>query len=149
MLTFSTSQAGWVVADQAETGFTDDFYWQSGSLFFFGGNPYAGFCGRISADPSQNPFCGNGSCDAGETPCNCAADCGMPPSNELAQSTCADGVDNDCDGYADCADPDCAGDAVACPNGRIPTVSDWGMLVLALLTLTAGTLVVLRGRVAA
>jgi hypothetical protein len=49
------------------------------------------------------PFCGDGNCDPGEE-CSCAADCGTPPATETA---CSDGVDNDCDGLTDSADPDC------------------------------------------
>jgi hypothetical protein len=93
--------------------------------------------------------CGSGTCDPGENSCNCPQDCGAPPSHEVAGSTCADGLDNDCDKATDCVDADCATDATACPSGQIPAVSEWGLVVLALLTLTAGTLVVMRRRVAA
>lgn len=48
------------------------------------------------------PVCGDGNCDPGENECSCAGDCGTPPSTE---SVCDDGVDEDCDGEADCADP--------------------------------------------
>lgn len=89
------------------------------------------------------PPCPNGTCDPGETPCNCPQDCGPPPSSE---TNCTDGIDNDCDGYADCADPDCASNVLACPNGQIPAVSDWGLVVLALLTMTCGTLVLQNRR---
>jgi hypothetical protein len=34
---------------------------------------------------------------------------------EVPQSTCGDGLDNDCDGGADCDDADCAGDP-GCPS---------------------------------
>jgi len=88
--------------------------------------------------------CPSGVCDPWENRCNCPQDCGAPPSHEVAGSTCGDGIDNDCDKASDCADADCATDSVACPNGQIPAVSDWGMVILTLLTLTAGTLVVMR-----
>ncbi len=52
------------------------------------------------------PFCGDGNCDPGETPCNCPQDCGAAPATE---TNCSDGIDNDCDGFVDCADPNCAG----------------------------------------
>lgn len=45
--------------------------------------------------------------DAGvdaSVPTKCPAD----GPTEAAESTCGDGVDNDCDGAVDCADPDCA-----------------------------------------
>ncbi len=60
------------------------------------------------------PFCcGNASCEAGESSCdNCALDCGAPPSSEMASLSCDDGLDNDCDGVADCLDSvDCSADA--------------------------------------
>jgi lysophospholipase L1-like esterase len=49
--------------------------------------------------------CGDGTCNAGEDACNCADDCGPAPASE---SRCSDLLDNDCDGPADCEDPDCA-----------------------------------------
>jgi hypothetical protein len=55
--------------------------------------------------------CGDGTCDGNEDQCTCPADCGTPPSSE---TSCADGVDNDCDGNTDCDDADCAG-TPACP----------------------------------
>jgi hypothetical protein len=48
--------------------------------------------------------CGNGSCEAGENPCRCLADCGSRFVNE---SSCANTIDEDCDGLMDCADTDC------------------------------------------
>jgi hypothetical protein len=57
-------------------------------------------------------YCGDGTCDPGEDQCNCSDDCGVPPSSE---STCDDGLDEDCDGYTDCLDIDCDGDP-ACPT---------------------------------
>ena len=57
-------------------------------------------------------FCGDGSCDPGEDACGCSDDCGVPPANE---SLCFDGIDEDCDGSTDCADPDCAAEP-ACPS---------------------------------
>jgi hypothetical protein len=45
------------------------------------------------------------------TPCDCPPDCSEPASNEIPAVSCADGLDNDCDGAADCADSDCASDA--------------------------------------
>ena len=58
-----------------------------------------------------------------------------------ASNNCADGADNDCDTFVDCVDTGCATAAPEC----VPTVSEWGVLVLALLTLTAGS-VMLRQR---
>jgi hypothetical protein len=72
------------------------------------------------ADPdcAMDPACacGNGMCVAPENPCTCPVDCGLPAPMETG--LCADGIDNDCDGPIDCADPDCVTDpACLCGNG--------------------------------
>lgn len=64
-----------------------------------GPSAYAPRCGG-----SGGGTCGDGSCDGGETPCTCAIDCGEPPATEMQ---CSDGLDDDCDGLVDDADPDC------------------------------------------
>ena len=80
----------------------------------------------LSGVPIQ---CGNGQCFGGENPCNCPADCGAPAAHE---TFCTDGLDDDCDGLIDCADPDCSanpacagivcdGDGV-CEPGETPCV---------------------------
>jgi lysophospholipase L1-like esterase len=56
--------------------------------------------------------CDDGTCDPGEDQCNCPEDCGTPPSTE---TSCDDGIDNDCGGGTDCDDSDCDGDP-ACPD---------------------------------
>jgi hypothetical protein len=64
-------------------------------------------------DPAcAEPYCGDGTCDPDEDQCNCPDDCGTPPSTE---TSCTDGIDNDCDTYTDCDDSDCDGDP-ACPE---------------------------------
>jgi hypothetical protein len=45
-------------------------------------------------------------CAAGA--CVCSGNGGLP---EIAEQTCGDGTDNDCDGLIDCLDPDCSGAA--------------------------------------
>jgi sialate O-acetylesterase len=57
--------------------------------------------------PSSSPVCGDETCDAGEDQCNCPDDCGTPPTTE---TSCDDGIDEDCDTYFDCDDIDCDGD---------------------------------------
>jgi len=69
-------------------------------------------------DCGPPPVCGDGTCDPEETLCSCPSDCGSAPGSE---SDCGNGVDEDCDGLIDCADPDCASDA-SC-NGCTPTHS--------------------------
>ena len=59
-----------------------------------------------------DPYCGDETCDPGEDQCNCPDDCGTPPSTE---TSCTDGIDNDCDLDTDCDDADCDGDP-ACPS---------------------------------
>ena len=68
--------------------------------------------------------CGNGTCEAGENPCRCAADCGVQHASEFP---CAGGVDEDCDGLVDCADPDCCTDGACAgqdPDGDGYAVCD-------------------------
>jgi len=81
------------------------------------------------------PFCGDGNCEADENSCNCSQDCGPAAQTEQVDSTCNDGVDNDCDSLTDCADADC-GPGIMC-MGTVPTVSEWGLVILTLLLLTA------------
>jgi C1A family cysteine protease len=59
-------------------------------------------------DCGAPPYCGDGSCDEDEDVCSCPGDCGAPPTNEAG--SCSDGIDNDCDGAADCDDGDCETD---------------------------------------
>ncbi|MHC4610960.1 MAG: hypothetical protein ACYS7M_11510, partial [Planctomycetota bacterium] len=51
--------------------------------------------------------CGDGTCAYGEDECNCPGDCGEPQFPH--EFECADGVDNDCDGFIDSTDSDCCG----------------------------------------
>lgn len=83
----------------------------------------------------ETPFCGDGNCDADENSCSCSQDCGPALQSEEPDSSCRDGNDNDCDTLTDCDDPDC-GLEPAC-IGIVPTVSEWGLVILALLLLTA------------
>jgi len=99
-------------------------------------------CGNGSCESGENRctcpsdcggFCGDGTCCPGET-CNCPADCG---------GSCGDGACN-CDESCCTCPQDCQG---LCSDGIcIPTMSEWGLLVMAVLVLTAGTVVVMRRR---
>jgi hypothetical protein len=60
-------------------------------------------------------YCGDGSCNGLEDSCNCSDDCGPPPSSE---TSCYDGLDDDCDGLTDLDDPDCF-DYCGTPPGDI------------------------------
>jgi hypothetical protein len=66
----------------------------------------------VTAEGTVPELCDQDSfCEVGESPCNCAADCGSAAPTEF---TCAGGADDDCDGLTDCLDGDCCG-AAPCP----------------------------------
>ncbi len=60
--------------------------------------------------------------------CSANAVC-LCPSGQQAEASCGDGTDNDCDGLADCQDPDClgspcgAGQAYCCGQSCVQTVA--------------------------
>ncbi len=97
----------------------------------------------VSVANATCEFCGNGICAVGEE-CTCVADCGAPLTNE-GMGTCNDGIDNDCDLSTDCFDPDCFG-VDGCPATPIPTMTEWGLMVMTVLLLAAGTIVFARRR---
>jgi hypothetical protein len=72
--------------------------------------------GYACGDPPEPYCCGDGVCEGAEDGCNCY-DCGYPPISEIPGETCSDGIDNDCDGGADCDDPtgDCDSDPYCQP----------------------------------
>ncbi len=98
-------------------------------------------CSDADGDGFGSP--GSAACSGGpQTDCNDNNPNIRP--NQLEQDSagnCGDGADNDCDTLVDCAEAGCATAVPAC----IPTVSEWGVLVMGLLTLTAGS-VMLRHR---
>ncbi len=53
---------------------------------------------------SSDSYCGDGTCNPDEDQCTCSQDCGLPPATE---TSCTDGIDNDCDGLIDFDDTDC------------------------------------------
>jgi sialate O-acetylesterase len=78
---------------------------------------------REVAPGVSGPACGDGTCDPGEDQCDCEPDCGMPP---LTEAVCDDGVDEDCDGGADCSDPtgECDADPACDCLGKHAICSD-------------------------
>ena len=69
-------------------------------------------------------YCGDGDCSAGEE-CNCPSDCGEPAAFEQPGVSCADDLDNDCDGSTDCDDINCLADlACSCGNGKCDPAED-------------------------
>lgn len=95
------------------------------------GTVNAGACMDADSDGYGSP--GDAACPNGaETDCNDAVSAINPGATEV----CDDDVDNDCDGDADCLDADCT----ASPACAVPTVSQWGIVVMSALLLVAGTL---------
>lgn len=124
----STSTCPNTVATNSPTNFNGD----SGSVV-------VGGCIDNDGDGYGNP--GDASCSAGpETDC----DDTDPDVNPGATEVCDDTIDNDCDGDIDCDDADCSDDPACSEN--VPTVSQWGMIMLALLILAAGTIVTTKRR---
>lgn len=98
-------------------------------------------CPDQDGDGYGNP--GNAFCSGGpQTDCNDGNPTINPGADEISDAECSDAVDNDCDALTDCLDASCGTAAPAC----VPTMSEWGVVVLSLLTITAGS-VMLRQRV--
>ena len=118
VVTFSTADSGWVLAEEAETGFTDDLYGEDeppwACDFWFGGPPneYAGFWANIQCIELPEPV---GAC--------CHSD-----------ESCTEGTLAACDGAGGmfmgedttCATVDCTGlDLGACCD-----VVNWGCTIV-------------------
>lgn len=58
------------------------------------------------------------------------------------ETACGDDADNDCDGLVDCFDIDCAGDALNCPTGQVPALSDVAMMVMVAALFGAGAMII-------
>ena len=99
-----------------------------------GGSVNAG-CVDLDGDGYGNP--GDASCTAGPaTDCNDGDDTIHPGATEV----CTDGDDNECDGFADCDDAECAA-IIPC----IPTLSEWGVVAM-MLSLASAACVLLSSR---
>ncbi len=69
--------------------------------------------------------CQSGWFDVDKNPVNgCETNCAAP-SAEDSTVTCKDGVDNDCDGKKDCADPGCSGLVRSCSFGTCTGSQTW------------------------
>jgi hypothetical protein len=66
-------------------------------------------CQPTAPGGADGKVCSSGAGRVGEK-CDSLGRCACP-GGQVAESTCADGLDNDCDGLVDCADPDCLGRA--------------------------------------
>lgn len=103
-----------------------------------------------ASSPVNAPACmdvdGDGYGSPGDAACpnGAATDCndGNNAINPGATENCTDTIDNDCDLNADCLDSGCT----ANPACSVPTVSQWGVVVMATLLLIAGTLLTKQKR---
>lgn len=100
-------------------------------------------CDTCPEDCGPCGVCGDGNCGPGEDCENCEQDCGPCP-------VCGDEI---CEEGEDCetCPEDCpCEEGEVCVDGEcvniIPTVSEWGLIIMALLALTAGTLIFARRR---
>ncbi|MFQ5413378.1 MAG: IPTL-CTERM sorting domain-containing protein [Phycisphaerae bacterium] len=99
------------------------------------------------------PVCGNNVTEAGEQ-CDGTDDAACPgqclPNCTCPQPVCGNNITEpgeDCDGTDDAACPgQCQPDCTCPPDGAIPTVSEWGMIVMAILLLGAGGVLAVRRR---
>jgi hypothetical protein len=73
-------------------------------------------CTLESAPPGGTYCCGDGACEGEENSISCSLDCGTCTASEPTETSCADGLDNDCDGAIDGNDSDCTPSCI--PNGK-------------------------------
>jgi extracellular elastinolytic metalloproteinase len=84
-------------------------------------------CTEVPAQGGGEYCCGDTFCDAGEDSFSCELDCGggCTSTEPGGETTCDDGVDNDCDALIDCDDSDCAGSS-ACQVADCSVYTDRG-----------------------
>jgi probable HAF family extracellular repeat protein len=63
--------------------------------------------GKTTGKPTLRYCCGDGVCENEENSFNCEVDCGAPVCDAY-ETSCTDGIDNDCDGDVDCNDLECS-----------------------------------------
>lgn len=99
-----------------------------------------GACMDFDGDGFGNP--GDSSCPNGpDTDCNDDnPDINPGVTEDEASGNCNDSADNDCNGLTDCDEPACENVVGAC----VPTVSEWGAAIFALLMLSAGSVMLRR-----
>ena len=73
---------------------------------------------ECSNTPQSASCCGDLQCGGVENSFNCALDCGPPPACDPTETSCTDGLDNDCDSFFDCADSNCASSPSCAPVCR-------------------------------
>jgi hypothetical protein len=96
--------------------------------------------GEVCSDAYPAPACGQSDDGNGdEIPDECGACCGVDRCVQVIEASCGEPRKYNGDGTT-CDD--------ACPAG-IPAVTEWGLLVMMLLVLAAGTLVLRRSRAVA
>ena len=102
-------------------------------------------CGGICGQMRHSVCNGRGTCQGDGT---CMCDAGFSGSLCETVVECGNGIVGEgeqCDGSDDALCPEnCAGDCTCEPGTKIPTVSEWGLVAMALLIVTAGTLVYMR-----
>ncbi|MCK4660784.1 MAG: hypothetical protein KAV82_14790, partial [Phycisphaerae bacterium] len=115
VVTFSTDQAGWIRADEAETGFTDDIFGHSGPPwvcnYWFGEGSHAGFWANLRCiAPDCNE---NGISDSSDIALGNSQDCNLnsiPDECDIAagtsEDTDGDGVPDECAALGACCNSD-------------------------------------------
>jgi hypothetical protein len=73
---------------------------------------------ECSNTPAAASCCGDLQCTGIENSFNCALDCGAPPPCDSTETSCTDALDNDCDGFLDCADSNCSSSPACAPACR-------------------------------
>ena len=97
-----------------------------------------GVCGDGTCNANESPFncpvdcpasaCGNGVCESGESPSSCPSDCGPPPP-VCGNGQCESG-ESSASCPSDCGSPHQCGNHVCDPGERISCPSDCGVCIV-------------------